>query len=527
MTEKTHHVSDLKKKIVKDIEKLIVEYPIIGAVNMENLPAPQLQQMRSNLRGTVVLTMTKRRLIKIAIESVKGKKKGIEALIPYLRGMPALVFTKENPFKLAKTLNKNKTSAPAKGGQTAPFDIKVPKGPTSFAPGPIIGELAMIGIKSGVESGKVAIKEDSIVVKEGQKISQKVAEILTRLGIEPMEVGLNLTAIYENGTIFESKVLNVDEKKFMEDLTKAASYAFNLAVNSGYPTKETIMVLIGKAFNDAKALGLSQNIIDDMIIDELLGKAERSALSLKSTANIEIPEKPKEEKPAKAEGEPKDEAKEPKEKIIITEKKHEAPEKELKREIKEDKKIIEKLEKVEEKKEEKIEKFKKEEEKIEAKIEKKEEVEVKIEKQVDKIKKEEEKLEKKEEKIEAKIEEEEIAIKHIEGEKKKLEEDKKIKEEELKAAKEIKKEVLDETDKKIAEMVEKTRKFVKGEIPTAENLIEEAGKLTAAELKQSVDKKPFEPIQKKQVRKTEKTETQQDVVEKLTEQLLRKGTLRK
>ena len=520
MTEKTHHVSDLKKKIVKDIEKLIVEYPIIGAVNMENLPAPQLQQMRSNLRGTVVLTMTKRRLIKIAIESVKGKKKGIEALIPYLRGMPALVFTKENPFKLAKTLNKNKTSAPAKGGQTAPFDIKVPKGPTSFAPGPIIGELAMIGIKSGVESGKVAIKEDSIVVKEGQKISPKVAEILTRLGIEPMEVGLNLTAIYENGTIFESKVLNVDEKKFMEDLAKAASYAFNLAVNSGYPTKETIIVLIGKAFNDAKALGLSQNIIDDIIIDELLGKAERSALSLKSVANIEIPEKAVEE--------PKAEIKEPKEKIIITEKKHEAPERELKREIKEDKKIIEKLEKVEEKKEEKIEKFKKEEEKIEAKIEKKEEVEIKVEKQVDRIKKEEEKLEKKEEKVEAKIEKEEIAIKHIEEEKKKLEEDKKIKEEELKAAKEIKKEVLDETDRKIAEMVEKTRKFVKGGIPTAENLIEEAGKLTAAGLKQSVDKKPFqEPSQQKPVRKAEKTETQQDVVEKLTQQLLKKGTLRK
>ena len=41
------HVADYKKEIVSNIINLINEYPIMGVVNMENLPAPQLQAMRA------------------------------------------------------------------------------------------------------------------------------------------------------------------------------------------------------------------------------------------------------------------------------------------------------------------------------------------------------------------------------------------------------------------------------------------------------------------------------------------------
>ncbi|MCK4521968.1 MAG: 50S ribosomal protein L10, partial [Nanoarchaeota archaeon] len=211
------HVADYKKRIVDTFVKLIKEYPIVGAVNMEGMPTPQLQKMREEIRKkNIVLLMTKRRLLKIAIENAKSDKKGIEEIGKYLNGMPALIFSKENPFKLSKLLSSSKSKAPAKGGQTAPNDIVVKAGGTSFAPGPIIGELGALGIKSGVEGGKVAIKEDCVVCKEGGKISAKLAEILTRLGIEPMEVGLDLVAVYEDGLIFKKDVLAIDEKEFID-----------------------------------------------------------------------------------------------------------------------------------------------------------------------------------------------------------------------------------------------------------------------------------------------------------------------
>lgn len=475
MSEKTHHVSEKKKQIASDIQRLIMEYPIIAAVDMENLPTPQLQQMRAQLRGKIELAMTKRRVMKHAINEIKDKKENVEQLIPHLKGMPALIFTKENPFSLFKTLKKSRTSAPAKPGQIAPFDIKIPKGPTSFAPGPIIGELAQLGIKSGVEGGKLVIKEDSIVVKEGQKISAKTAEILTRLGVEPMEVGLNIMAVYEDGSVFKKEVLDINEEQFKVNLQKAASWSFNLAINIAYPTKETIRVLISKAFNDAKALGLSREIIDEGIFEELLSKAERSASSLKSIANIKIVEKPKEE------------LKESKEEIKIEEKP-----KEVGVGIREEPTQIEKKE--EEILEEEKEIIKEEEELEREAIKPK--VEAPVEKEIEKEIKEEE--------------EKQLEKERIEKEEKfeRIEEEKKV--EEVKAE-ERKKEILDETDRKIAEMVAKTKKFARGEIPSAEKLVEEVSKSAAKEIKK-------EDVE-------EKKEKQE--IEKLAQELVRRGTLRK
>lgn len=295
------HVAEYKKEIVNNLLGLISEYPIIGIVNMENLPAPQLQTMRAQLRGKFFITMTKRRLIKLVFEQAKSRKKGIEQLEAHLGGMPALIFTKENPFKLSKTLQKSKSPAPAKPGQTAPRDIIVNKGATSFAPGPIIGELAIAGIKAGVEGGKVAIKEDNVVVKAGEKINPKVAEILTRLGIHPMEVGLDLVAVFENGLIYTKNILSIDEFEYRNRLANASRWALNLANYISYPTKETIGLLIGKAYNDAKALGIAQNIFDAEIIDVLLSNAEQQMLSLKTIANIQVVEKGQKEATEKQE----------------------------------------------------------------------------------------------------------------------------------------------------------------------------------------------------------------------------------
>ena len=348
-------VADYKKDIVKQCVKLLKEYPIIGAVNMENLPAAQLQKMRTQLRGRVHLFMTKRRLMKIAIENVKAEKKGIEKLEESLKGMPALLFTKDNPFALYKILKKNKSSAPAKAGQTAPKDLIVPAGPTPFAPGPIIGELGALGIKAGVENGKVAVKQDSVVVREGEQISQKAAEVLLRFGIMPMEIGLDLVATYENGVIYNKDILDIDEDVFMGKLQDAARWAMNLSVEAAFPTKDNINILIGKAFNDSKALGISQNIFDSVIIDALLGKAERQMLTVAKAGNFEVAvHERKEDAPAAHKAEEKHEApKAEAEKSPSGEKKHEPKKEEHaapKHEVKHEQKKPEP--KLEEKKEE-------------------------------------------------------------------------------------------------------------------------------------------------------------------------------
>ncbi len=276
-----------KTETVAHFVKLLTEKPIIGVVNLESLPCQQLNNMRKQLRPYgVEICMTKKRLMKLAIEKVKGKKEGLEQLEEYMKGMPAILFTEENPFTLFKIIKKNKSKAPAKAGQEAPADIPVAAGPTNFLPGPIISELAGFGIKTKVNNGKLDITDDVVVAKEGDVIDDKLASLLMRLGIEPMEIGLDLVAIYENGTVFTKKVLDVDEEQFAADLDNCARWALNLSVDAVYPTTDNAEILVTKAFKDAKGLGMEANILCDGTVKEIIGKAHNQMQSVKNTAGI-------------------------------------------------------------------------------------------------------------------------------------------------------------------------------------------------------------------------------------------------
>lgn len=272
------NVSESKKKEVQQLTKLIEEYPIVGVVNMENLPAKQLQIMREKLRENVLIRMSKGRLIKIALTN--AKKEHVIELTKHLKGMPALLFTRDSPFKLFKTLKKNKSKTAIKAGQKAPSDIVVPAGPTPFAPGPIIGELGALKIKAGIEGGKVAIKEDALVAKEGDVATEKLAGVLSRLGIEPMLIGLDLVAAYENGDILTKEVLDVDEDAYLAQLRQGHREALTLALETGYPTGDTILLLVQKAFTESKTVALETGILNKDTINELLAKAEAQAAQL-------------------------------------------------------------------------------------------------------------------------------------------------------------------------------------------------------------------------------------------------------
>ncbi|MDD5651128.1 MAG: 50S ribosomal protein L10 [Candidatus Nanoarchaeia archaeon] len=248
-------VQKWKKQEVEEIKQLLEEYPVVGIVDGTSLPSMQLQKIRFKLKPGFIIRMTKSRLLKIALEQVKTKKPGIEKLGSYLRfKIPLLIFSKEGSFKLSKLLIKNRSSSAAKPGQIAPNDITISAGPTEFTPGPIIGELGQVGLKTGVEGGKIAIKEDKLIVHEGGIITDKVASVLAKLGIQPMKIGINLLATYDNGLIFEKDVLNIDEEKYINDIKLAATKAFNLAFNIEYPMKQNIKLMIAKATIEDKAI---------------------------------------------------------------------------------------------------------------------------------------------------------------------------------------------------------------------------------------------------------------------------------
>ncbi len=272
-----HHVADWKKEKVADLEDLTNSHEIIGIVNLADIPAPQLQTMRKSLGDNAVLRMSRKNFIKIALEN---SEKDVEGLADYLEGQPAMVFTEMNPFKLFKILEDSKTEAPAKAGSIAPADIVVPAGDTSFPPGPILGELQQAGIPAKIDKGKIVVTDDATVVAEGEEVPKKVADILTKLEIYPMEVGIDLLAVCEGDTIYTADVLKIDEDETRQTIANAYQSAINLSVFAGILNSESAPLLIQKAARDALNLAVNANILTSETTDKILSKAYSQMLAL-------------------------------------------------------------------------------------------------------------------------------------------------------------------------------------------------------------------------------------------------------
>jgi len=278
-------VSERKKREVNRIRELIEKYPVIGILDLFKMPSRQLQFIRKSLRRNVLMKMCKKRLTKLALKDIKGKK-DIKKLDKFTPKEPALIFTEMNAFELFRALKKNKSLRYAKGNDIAPDDIVVHAGPTSLMAGPAIGELQREKIPAMVKEGKIHVREDTVVVKKGKVISSQLANVLKKLDIQPMEVGINLLGVWENGIVYEKEILDVDEELYAQNIKDAYTHALNLCVNVCYPNEESIRVLLRKAYQNGKNLGINVEILDRGIVEGLVEKANSQAQMLKGMLKV-------------------------------------------------------------------------------------------------------------------------------------------------------------------------------------------------------------------------------------------------
>lgn len=275
------HVAQWKKDYLDELVQTILERPVIGLVNIHGIPAKQMQSMRANIRNTLIMKGSKNTLIKLALERATAEgRESMDSLIPFIDGQCALVATDLNPFKLAKELDATLTATPAKGGEIAPEDIIVKKGDTPFKPGPMVSEFQRAGLPSGIEKGKIIIKKTTTLVKQGEVIPKDVAGVLTKLEIFPLTVGLDLRAVWDSGTVFDVASLAVDEDMIFGQFKLASMQAMNLAVFAGYPTGQTIVPLIQKAFSRALGLAMGAGYATPETIPLILARAQGQMLAL-------------------------------------------------------------------------------------------------------------------------------------------------------------------------------------------------------------------------------------------------------
>src|SRR3989344_7130378 len=102
MSDRKPHVNKRKKREVEHLKKLFQQYPVVAVADLHNLPAANLQKIKKNLRGKTEFVILKRRRAVIAINELKDKLPNAEELLSKVKGMVALLFSKEDPFQLYK-----------------------------------------------------------------------------------------------------------------------------------------------------------------------------------------------------------------------------------------------------------------------------------------------------------------------------------------------------------------------------------------------------------------------------------------
>jgi large subunit ribosomal protein L10 len=283
----SHLVLEEKSGEVDQIKEILVQYKSIGIASLKKVRAPQLQELKKSLQGQVYLRVLKNTLTKIAIENLK--KEDLKKLEPFLEGSNVLLFTNLNPFKLALLLEKGKVKTTAKSGDIAAMDVVVPQGNTGQPPGPIISQLNGVGLPTRIESGSVWVAKDTLVVRKGEVINERLASVLSKLGIKAVEAGLSMRAVYDEGLMVLEQQLHLDIEGTRKMLQQNQAEAFALALGIVYPSPDTIKLLLSVAHQKAAALSMSAGIITKDTIADLIRKANMEMESLGKAAEKVTP----------------------------------------------------------------------------------------------------------------------------------------------------------------------------------------------------------------------------------------------
>ncbi len=271
-----------------ELQDLIKKYPVIAAADLTKVRSSQIHELRKRLRNKVTMVVTKNNLLRKSVELSDQKDVRIGEFVKYLQGSNILLFTDANPFKLILLLEKSKVRVPAKAGDIATNEIIISAGNTGLAPGPVISEFGEVKVPTKIEGGSIWVAKDSVVARKGDLITPKMASVLSKLGMKPMEAGLSLVSAFDNGTIMKTADLSLDLSALRKDLVQAVQNAFGLSIEADYITPEVAPRMLGKALNQALALADGAGYLEQGTVEHVLRKAVFNATVL----NQKIPQAP-------------------------------------------------------------------------------------------------------------------------------------------------------------------------------------------------------------------------------------------
>lgn len=271
-----------KAQMYQQLLEVPKKYKVIAIVKINKVRASQILPLRKALKGEVEFVCVKDKVAQKALEKLNIA--GIKGISEELTGQCLFLFTNMSPFKLNVLLSKNKIMMAARGGDIASVDIVVPAKNTGIAPGPMLTEFKEAGIPTKIDQGTIWIQKDTTPVKKGEAINEKLAALLGKLDIKPVEAGISLYTALEEGLKYSAEEMIVDVAKIRNAFTQFHQEAISLSIEAAYVTAENINQILSKAAQSARSVSVESGFMTDETKEQILQKAHSQAKSVSTKA---------------------------------------------------------------------------------------------------------------------------------------------------------------------------------------------------------------------------------------------------
>ena len=266
----------------QQLQELPKKYKVLALIKMNKVRSTQILPLRKILKDDVEFVSIKDKVAQKAFEQLDVP--GIKDMVGELTGQCMFMFTNMSPFKLNVLLTKNKIMMAARGGDIASIDIVVPAKNTGIAPGPMLTEFKEAGIPTKIDQGTIWIAKDSTPVLKGEAINEKLASILGKLDIKPVEAGISLYAALEDGLKYAEEEIIIDVEKIREEFAQAHQEAVSLSIEASYITAENISQILSKAAQSARSVSIESGYMTDETREQVLQKADAQARAVAGQA---------------------------------------------------------------------------------------------------------------------------------------------------------------------------------------------------------------------------------------------------
>mmetsp|Transcript_15905 Transcript_15905/g.45540 ORF Transcript_15905/g.45540 Transcript_15905/m.45540 type:complete len:312 (+) Transcript_15905:114-1049(+) len=226
-------------------------------VQADNVGSKQFMDIRAAIRDSSTIIMGKNTMVRRCIRSYVERTGNEQwaGLVDKINGNVGLVFTTGDLTTVKDTIAEFKVGAPAKVGTLAPINVSIPAGNTGMDPSQT-SFFQVLNIPTKITRGTIEITADIQVVTAGEKVGASEATLLAKLGIKPFSYGLKVETVYEDGSIYDAKVLDITDDDLSAYITSGLQRIAALCRQTGTPSIAAAPHALVDGYKNVLALAL-------------------------------------------------------------------------------------------------------------------------------------------------------------------------------------------------------------------------------------------------------------------------------